>query len=207
MTKRFLAGCIGFAVSMLAATAHALVEDTPGGMWPKVWPASLEPLRVHAHTIGIANGTQENIYEIAFTDRTEFEKAWPSLLSLKTPGAPLRLYRVGPKPPNQFVSNATSTVRIIGPAGGHSIGPNGHHLEDGPPWPKELYTADGELPEYVVRESKNGTLHLVAAPAKDDAPRFHFRARVDLELVTDGQIIDLNRIRLPDRTPIQDLRF
>jgi hypothetical protein len=36
---------------------------------------------------------------------------------------------------------------------------------------------------------------------------FFHRARVDLEIVGDGQVIDLNSIHLPDATPIHDKRL
>ena len=34
-----------------------------------------------------------------------------------------------------------------------------------------------------------------------------YRARIDLELVVDGKIIDLNRIQIPSDAPIIDKRF
>jgi hypothetical protein len=41
---------------------------------------------------------------------------------------------------------------------------------------------------------------------KNEAIGFLYRARVDLELVVDGQVIDLNSIHLPGATPIHDKR-
>jgi hypothetical protein len=40
----------------------------------------------------------------------------------------------------------------------------------------------------------------------DENKGFYYRARVDLELVADGEIIDLNRIKLPTEIPIIDKR-
>lgn len=36
---------------------------------------------------------------------------------------------------------------------------------------------------------------------------FYNRARIDIDLVIDGNVIDLNRIPLPAKTPIEDQRF
>ncbi|MFG0295852.1 MAG: hypothetical protein ACF8PG_08080, partial [Maioricimonas sp. JB045] len=78
------------------------------------------------------------------------------------------------------------------------------------PWPESLAGKDGELPQYVVSEKQeDGTLKWVAAdPYADAKPRgFYFRARIDVELVVDGDIIDLNRTRLPAEAVIVDRRF
>jgi len=208
--KHIVAASIGLsALLCVSLVARALVETDSQGRWPSSWPQSLEPLRDHARTIGIASGTQEDIYEITFADRGEFEKAWPSLIALKTPGAPLRLYRVGALPAGglgQLESNAAPTVRIYAPPPCETVGPNGQKLRPSPPWPKELIGPNGELPEFVRDEVRDGKLTWVAAtPGTDDG--FHYRARIDIDLVIDGQVIDLNRIALPHDTPIVDRRF
>lgn len=211
--RRFEAAVCGLSVILLAAvTARALIEDRSGGWWPSDWPKSLESLRAHAHTIGVMNGTQENIYEITFTDRREFENAWPVLVSLKTVGAPLRLYKVGALPSSglgETESNASPSVRVYGPPDSVTLSPNGQALKAGPPWPKALYGPKGELPEFVIGQMIGGKLQWVEADAlKDDAPHyFHYRARVDIDIIVDGQVIDLNRIALPRDTPIEDHRF
>lgn len=69
---------------------------------------------------------------------------------------------------------------------------------------------DGGLPQYVVSEKQDdGSLKWVAAdPYADAKPRgFYNRARIDVELVIDGRIIDLNRTRLPADGVIVDRRF
>lgn len=210
--KKRIALSFGISAALLTAVAtRALVMTDSQGRWPSDWPKSLESLRDHARTIEVANGTQENIYEITFTDRAQFEKAWPTIISLKTPGAPLRLYKVEPVPQGglgQLESNAAPIVRIYGPPEGEAIGPGGQKLKASAPWPRELYGPGGQLPEFVSAETVAGKLQWVKIdPEKNHAPGFLNRARVDVDLVVDGQVIDLNRIALPKDTPIEDDRF
>src|SRR4051812_34151425 len=96
MTAR--TGLLSFAavVFTFALAAPGLWEQRQMGYWPDDWPKAMEPLRAQARTIDVANGTQEQIYEITFKDRGQFEAAWPAILSVKTFSAPLRLYDVGP---------------------------------------------------------------------------------------------------------------
>ena len=200
-----------FVVLFSGVFASALVMTDQQGRWPADWPKSLEGLRGHARTIQIATGTQENVYEITFSNRAEFESAWPSILSLKTIGAPLRLYAVGKPPPaglGQFASNAAPIVRIYGPPQSESVATDGQKLKASAPWPKEIYGPNGELPEFVRTRSVGGELQWVAAnPDESKEPCFYDRARVDIDVVIDGVVIDLNRISLPAGTPIEDHRF
>ena len=81
-----------------------------------------------------------------------------------------------------------------------------------PPWPTNIISASGELPEYVVSKEEDGIARWIAADLEKDRKEnkisgFYYRARVDLELVVDGQIIDLDSMQLPDNTPIRDKRF
>jgi hypothetical protein len=210
--KRIKVAGLGFGVVLLMSiVARGLVMISEKGSWPADWPKSLEALREHARTIGVHNGTQENIYEITFSDRAEFEKAWPTLLSLKTPGAPLRIYKVELLPASglgQLESNADPMVRIYGPPQDEWTGANGEKLKTSAPWPKELYGPKGELPEFVRGDKSGGKSHWVPVDGeKDKDSGFHYRARVDVDLVIDGKVIDLNRIALPSDTPIEDRRF
>jgi hypothetical protein len=210
MRKKFFAWLMPLlAVGLVAVTARALVMIDGKGRWPADWPKALEPLREHARTIEVANGTQENIYEITFKDRAEFEKAWPVIISLKTPGAPVRLYKVGHLPNyglGQMESNAIPVVRIYGPSESEAVGPKGQKLKASAPWPKELYGAKGELPEFVGADFTQEKPRWIPVDDKDETG-FHNRARIDIDLVVDGQIVDLNRIKLPENTPIEDKRF
>ncbi len=81
-------------------------------------------------------------------------------------------------------------------------------LRTGPPWPAELVSPKGELPEFVTSVDEDGKLRWVDPRTAGGKGRgFLYRARVDLELVIDGQVIDLNRIPLPTDTPVVDQRF
>jgi hypothetical protein len=143
------------AVTSLAAIA--LCEVGPAyaeyavsfkGEWPKSWPKELEPLRQQARTL-VGPQVEYRNYAIPFTNRKEFESAWPHLLKVKSTGAGLRLVRA----PNFCLGEHAKAGIVV-----HS-----------PPLGQE------------------GTTYL--------------------ELVVDGDIVDLNRIRLPADTPIVDERF
>ena len=70
------------------------------------------------------------------------------------------------------------------------------------PWPASIKSPSGELPEYVVASKETWV------PFSDKSQKgFINRARVDIVLVVDGNIVDLNRIPLPLSTPIIDKRF
>ncbi len=217
---------------LVAFGASGMVSTSPQGKWPSDWPKELEPLRSCSKTVTIATGIQQDIYEIPFTNRSEFQKIWPTILNLKSPGAPLRLFRVGSSPPRQWgslLSNRSPCVRIYAPTGGYTGGPSGgatpnlqavqrlvetgEMLHAGPPWPPSVLTSTGHLPEFVVADRRAGRLEWVSAVgnAKGQNPEkpagFLFRARVDLDLVVDGTVVDMNEVLIPADTPILDERF
>jgi hypothetical protein len=211
------------SVLLGSSLARALILPSNEGRWPTTWPKELEPLRKQSKTLGVATGTQENIYTILFETREDFEKYWPILMSLRTPRSPLTLSRVGTveKGWGDLLSNASPCVRIRAPSGGYVGGTPkdgrldlkeleaGTMLFAGAPWPKDMEGPNGELPEYVTSvRSPIGTLSwtsINAVPKKDLG--FHHRARIDIELVIDGKIIDLNRIKLPTDAHLNDRRF
>jgi len=82
-------------------------------------------------------------------------------------------------------------------------------LRPGPPWPVGIRTATGALPEYVYANEENGKFEWTPAPSNEQVTvvGFMYRARIEVELVVDGEIINLNRIPLPAGTPIIDKRF
>ncbi len=181
---------------LLSSLCFALVMISSTGTWPDSWPKELGPYRKQARTLGVAHGIQETVHEIPFDNREDFEKAWPHILTLKSPGAPLILEN---SPSSYGVSGSTTEagVRILCPVGGVTGTPGGKR-----PWPDYLKSESGELPEYVSKE--NGKW----IPAKrSKRVGFLNRARVDIVLITDGKIVDLNRIPLPPDTPIIDNRF
>jgi len=88
-------GLLAAIVLCLAGSVYALYEVNDRGEWPKSWPAELESLRAQARTL-VGPMAPNRHYEIPFTDRQQFEAAWPYLLKVKSKGAPIILVR-GPK--------------------------------------------------------------------------------------------------------------
>ncbi|MCY2954982.1 MAG: hypothetical protein NTU53_23885 [Planctomycetota bacterium] len=170
-------------------------------LWPSTWPKELDPYRKQAKTIGVAHGIQETVYEIRFNSRDEFEKAWPHILKLKSPGAPLILER-SPATYNRSGTKSEAGVLILCPSGGTVRFPDGRELKADTPWPKSATLPGGELPEYVVAQDGKW----VPFDGKERSHIQH-RARIDVVLITDGQIVDLNSTPLPENIPIIDRRF
>ena len=77
----------------LITSAYAEYTFNRKGTWPNTWPRELEPLRKQATTL-VGPMVEASHYEIPFTKREEFEAAWPFILKVKTPGAPIILKRV-----------------------------------------------------------------------------------------------------------------
>jgi hypothetical protein len=170
----------------------------------------MEPFRNRARTFGVATGIQENVYEIRFNSGDEFEHLWPTIVQLKSKGAPLRLRGMagpGSKTGGLFATDQP-IVRIYAPAyDAVAQRPGGRELRSGPPWPESIKLPDGLLPDYVTI-SEDGTTWIPTnrGGPNDRATGFKYRARVEIELVVDANVIDLNRIRLPPDTPIIDDR-
>lgn len=80
---------------------------------------------------------------------------------------------------------------------------NGLWLRPGPPWPDDIRNEQGELPERVQAREADGRLRWVAQPTDN---RGSTQCRIELELVVDGEIIDLDRLEIPADTPIIDKR-
>jgi phage gp37-like protein len=77
----------------------------------------------------------------------------------------------------------------------------------GPPWPESIKSATGELPEYVTEQG--GEWVPFTGQKEENHPAdyvSHWRARVDLVLIVDGQIVDTNRIQFPAGTTVIDKR-
>ncbi|MEO7299676.1 MAG: hypothetical protein ABI042_14000 [Verrucomicrobiota bacterium] len=220
-----------FSVILLFSfVAEAMVSTREQGIWPEDWPKELEPLRKQARSILVGTGIQQNIYEIRFTSREEFERAWPSLQKLRTTNSPVTVYVTNSPPPKAWgslLTNGQVAVRIYAPSEGYSGGPSsgeaqtrdcagaskeGKMLKAGAPWPADIISANGELPEFVVYQQIDGKSRWVAADLEKDKREnkltgFYNRARVDLELVVDGTIIDLTKLHFPRGTLVHDERF
>lgn len=207
------------AILLCCPVCLGLVIESGEGAWPLDWPEELSPYRAQAKTTEFAAGNSENMYEIRFDDREEFEKIWPTIMKVKSKEGTLKLSGIE-KPFDEktsWFSKAEPIVRIRGPV--HPAWPitfrGGMKLVPGPPWPESAKWATGELPEYVTYSQDRTTwVPYLADPittwlqylADPNRPVSKWRARIDIELVVDGKIIDLNRIRLPADTPIIDKR-
>lgn len=254
MSKHIRSVIVALIVLCAACSAYALYGVSIEGTWPGDWPKELEPLRKHSHSLSHCSCWMD-IHEIPFTNRGDFEFAWPHILKVKSSKAPLILLS---SPYDRLGKPIKAGVRIVSPGGGVLVIPEGASyareaksampggtflrtgppwpdyikaesgvrldigvfengkwvpwdlklLRIGPPWPDYIKSESGALPEYVVYE--NGKL----APWDFDGGRSLskessqvMRCRADIELIVDGQIVDLNRIALPADTPIIDKRF
>lgn len=184
---------------LYSTLVSALVGIRPEGNWPESWPKELEPYRKQAQTFEVAHGTQETVYEIRFKDRKEFEGIWPTILRVKSKGAPLTLLRLSPKQEGRLFDDEKPLVRIYCPPyGSNRIRSLGTLSGIEPPWPESVRSSTGQLPEYAEQ-----TVGGVWVPEqKGKQTRVKYRARIDIHLVVDGEIIDLDRIYLPADTPI-----
>jgi hypothetical protein len=145
----------------LAGPLYADYSVRNEGTWPENWPQELEPLRKQARTL---EGPLILLlhHAIPFTDRDTFEAAWPHILKVKSPGAPIVLR---PAPNFWLGGKATAGVCIHTPP-------------------------EGEAPITDPQQVRGRT-----------------EKTIYIELIVDGEIVDLNRISLPPDTPISDERF
>jgi hypothetical protein len=94
MMKRATVFRVAFAAIIFSAvySAYADYSGIDKGTWPKSWPKELEPLRKQSRSL---DGPEILLlhYHIPFTDRKQFESAWPHILKVITKGAPVILLR------------------------------------------------------------------------------------------------------------------
>jgi len=227
MRRRPFTGPRILAVLILATVPFllSLVSEGEGGDWPYDWPVELEDVRAQTKTIDVGIGTR--IYQIPFEGREQFEAAWLGILRAMSHGGTLTLCGVGSEGDGwPGARNEQPAVRIYAPSAGYARMPEpgkelaedatsstiddmkalveqGKALYAGEPWPESAHLPNGDLPEYVAGEWVDGRLTWVpATPGKLTLSR----ARVDIEVVVDGEVIDLNRIHLPADTKIIDKR-
>lgn len=191
-------------LALTALTASALVIPRDRGEWPEDWPKELERLREQARTTEWATGSQEDSHRIPFGTRGEFEKYWPVFQRMLKPGARITLR--SPEAEASAVQDLTAaSVVIQAPPAGVAL--DGEKtFRTGFAWPESAYLPDGTLPEYVIEKTDDGKKTWVPLVMAEDRAGFQFRARIDLTLVCDGEIIDLNRIRFPKGVAVVDAR-
>jgi hypothetical protein len=166
--RRTTALLAALAFISISTAGYALYSVADTGTWPKTWPEDLEPLRKQSQTY-VGPMLAHEHYLIPFTDREQFEAAWPHLLKVKSQGAPIILVR-GPK--TDFMQIQPAGVLIHSPPAGLN----------------RLANPEAPVSGY-------------------DSPRSTWMWTTFIELVVDGEIVDLNRIVLPPDTPIIDERF
>ena len=219
--RSILVGLLIF-VFILAITPFAFAwgVSRQGGTWPQNWPAPLEQFRERAETIHYIAGAYTLYYIIEFKTREEFEGVWPSILKLLSKGASIQLKtpdepKIDPKDPKCVYDKPQ--VWIVCPLendGKYEEQPDGTYRHIGL-WTTDLnLTPESPLPDYAAKlkltdkwvdwnEGKE-----VPWAEKDnfrDTERPH-KARVDLVLYVDGNVIDLSRIKLPKDAEIKDNR-
>jgi hypothetical protein len=210
--RLILTAIAAVAVLLLAADfSIAVVFTRDHGDWPQDWPAALEPYRARSRTIDVATVVHQGVYEIPIRTPEEFEAIWLAILSVKSPKAPLTIREVDPdlSESKSFYSYRQPIIHIFAPP--NRVGLVGKpgwekRLSVGPPWPASIISPEGELPEYVQAAEVDGVKTWVAAKLGEGQPGFYYRARVEIELVVDGIIIDPERIDVPADTPIIDKR-
>lgn len=90
--KRIVAPIVAFALFAVGSTAFGLYSVSNTGTWPKEWPSELEALRTQSRTL-VGPTFAARHFAMRFTDRDEFESAWPQILKVKSKGAPIYLVR------------------------------------------------------------------------------------------------------------------
>ena len=197
--------CTLSCAGLLFSTGHPL----PNGLEPKPWSKDLERLLAKTHhreEYLQYDDIRETVFDIQFNERENFEKLWPSILSLKSKGAPLIL-RTGPSTHRRFdpIMNGVHVLYPLRDQEGLSnpgIDPKLLEL---------LLSSPGVPPEYVEIDGNNVTPFSDVLPkplARHEKLREAiYRVRTDIILVIDGNVVDLNRIPLPEDTPIIDQRF
>jgi hypothetical protein len=189
---------VGLALAASATLALASTQIVPDGRWPATWPKELESFRSRSKTLRVAMGNHEDVYEIPFESRKEFEAAWPHILSLRSKGSPIIL-QAGPTRYSSIPPTIKAGVLILGPCSSNTgpVLPDGTLLRSGPPWPDSIQYPSGDLPGYVV--AANGRwVPYTTNMQTNILIGFHYRARVDVMLIVDGDIVDTNRITFPE---------
>ncbi len=230
MRNVLISGLALLAAVLATPVCNAIWFVSKTGNWPKVWPAQLESLRSQSRTLHHDGYT---MYQIPFTDRAQFEAAWPHFLSIATDDSPVTLSRGHDRwtavdfdagvvifTPNtgQLIVPGDKKTTIYRPEVASAIQdgklkiPAGTYLKVGPPWPDSIRNASGKLPEYVVADGlewRATTLEEIRdnRKSRDTVTKTSLcrRARTEIRLIVDGKVVDLNRIQLPN--PVIDKRF
>lgn len=106
------------ALLVTSSTAFALYSVSETGDWPNDWPKELETLRKQSRTL-VGPTLEAQHFAMRFKTREEFEAAWPHILKVKSPGAPIFLKRG----PNFFLDKERAGVVVHCPPKGQRDNP------------------------------------------------------------------------------------
>ena len=161
---------VTLCVLCFTTSALAMYEVSNRGLWPKSWPKQLDSLREKSRTL-VGPHFELRHYAIPFKTREDFESAWPRIVEVKSPGAPIVLRR----DTSFWLGKGNAGVCIHTPPEG-KVPISGDQIQPAAPGASPF--AGGRLDQTIY-----------------------------IELIIDGEIVDLNRIQLPADTPIIDERF
>jgi hypothetical protein len=211
MAKSLAIAFSAVIIVLSASVSFALIFTSDEGTWPDTWPTELEQFRRQSKSYNLSSGTEEDWHEILFQKREEFEEAWPLILKLKTKGAPLVIEST------QTSHGVLDPIIQIGKPGVRLRCPSRAERGFRRDSKQALSLADYiklpscVVPEYVVyQDGKWSAASYQDGKWLDGQKKYEgimYRARIDIVLIIDGNIVDLNRIPLPADTPIIDKRF
>jgi hypothetical protein len=188
-----LAAFAAIAVCTVCSTVYGAWSVSNEGAWPKSWPKELEPLRKQSRSMvgGMAN---DAYHQIPFTNRKDFEAAWPQLLKVKSKGAPIILERS----PSKRLDHISAGVYIhCPPQTGDRVVPEtpvAGPTNDKSVW---LWTRYIEL----VVDGKIVDLNRISLPADTPIVDKRFEDRQDKLPARSGDNVNASASRLPVAGP------
>ncbi len=207
-----------FAVCV-ASTAQAFMIGHSEGDWPDTWPAELEPLREQAETWIGPIGEYSTLYAIPFTSREQFEDAWPHLLAVLGKNATITFADSSATyvsdvddehPRAKALLTCNVTVRqYTAPDGTARWGvfphyrgsiersENGELRRSSPP---RIVDMDDAFLDSLIKLGELRKIETEAGIAYEHQPE------VNLILKVDGDIVDPDRIEIPEGFVIEDRR-
>jgi hypothetical protein len=208
-----LMGGLAAALTFNVASVLALTVYGPVSAWPKSWPGEFNDYLDDALHVNPPSLLMREIrYDIHFDEREAFERLWPAVLKVVTDGAPLTLRAFkpndGPSALDRFYSKPYLSI---------SVPPTIAIPQSMPPslLPRKLEIVrlpSGEPTEYVRWQDEGWRPFEPKRPKNTEELKQQLdrgpgiRARTEVTLYVDGNVIDLNRIPLPDHVPIVNER-
>lgn len=174
------------AISILGVCpVYAQYSVVNRGAWPNEWPKELEPLRKQSRTFDGPNpvGTLESTLGAKIAKQTR---------AVEGPQQPLLHYAI-PFTKREDFESAWPHILKVKSQGAPII------LRSG----SSFWLVKGAKAGVCVHTPPNGQTPV----AGDKIKRGRWEETIYMELIVDGEIVDLNRLPLPADTPIIDERF